>query len=84
MSGAARAAWPADIVVGTRRETDVSVLAVGTSHRAPRAVRPPTATDGRHAHLSLVIPSDAVMQGIATAALGEVPGSTGAADAGVC
>jgi hypothetical protein len=84
MSGAARAAWPADTVVGTRRETDMPVLTVATLHRAPRAVRPGTTTVGRHAHLSLVIPSDAVMQGIAAAALGEVSGQSGTADAGVC
>jgi hypothetical protein len=83
MSGAARAAWPADTVVGTRRETDVSVLTVATPHRAPRVVRPGTTTVGPLAHLSLVISSDAVPLGSA-ATLGEASGQAGAADAGVC
>ncbi|HEX5401696.1 MAG TPA: hypothetical protein VFX16_05260 [Pseudonocardiaceae bacterium] len=55
---------------------------MATLHRAPRAVRPGT-TVGRYAHLSLVIPSDAVRHSTA-AALGEVSGQAGAADAGVC
>ncbi|HEX3786444.1 MAG TPA: hypothetical protein VGL80_10360 [Pseudonocardiaceae bacterium] len=84
MSGAARAAWPADTVVGTRRETDVPVLTVATLHCPPRAERPGTTGVGQLAHLSLVIPSDAVPQGIAAAALGEVSGQSGTADAGVC
>lgn len=99
MSGAARAACPAGVAAGARRGTrggaDVWVLAGATSpttcHRVPRAARrfgsttvgrPAAARDS--AHVSLVAPSDAAMPRIAFAAVGQVPGWAGAADAGVC
>jgi hypothetical protein len=75
MSGAARAAWPADVAIGPRRDPAVSVLAVATPHTAPR---PGSSREARRAHVTLVMPA-------AVATAGEVSGSAGtAADAGVC
>lgn len=83
MSGAARVAWPADVAVGPRRDPAVSVLAVATPHAVPRAARPGPTRDGRPAHVTLVMPAPVVLSS-APAAAGEVSGSAGAADAGVC
>lgn len=95
MSGAVRAARAAGTAVGIRRETDVPVLSVVAPRRAPRAARPGTTAHDllagsssapvRSAHVSLVSPTDAALpSGIATAAVGLVSGSSGAANAGVC
>jgi hypothetical protein len=78
MSGAVRAAWPADVVgTVTGREADNTVLTVATPHRSPRDTCPATATAGRHAHESLVMRADAAMQAIVSAAACH-------AEAGVC
>jgi hypothetical protein len=84
MSGAVRAAWCAHTVVGTRCETDIPAPAVATPHRAPRAVPTGTTTVPRRAHVSLVMPTSAATSNVASAAVGQVSGSSGAADAGVC
>lgn len=86
MSGAVRAARAASTVGGTRREAYVPVLAVATPHsRTPRAACPSTTQQvARRARLSLVMPTDAAMHGVVTAAVGQVPGSSGTAEAGVC
>jgi hypothetical protein len=42
------------------------------------------ATAVRRAHVSLVMPASAAMPGIVSAAVGQVSGSSGTADAGVC
>jgi hypothetical protein len=98
MSGAARAACSTGMAAGALRGTATSALAVVTLHRAPRAARPGTTTVGRSgkpgigrsavghdlAQLSLVMPSDAATPDVVFAAVGQVPGSVGTADAGVC
>jgi hypothetical protein len=84
MSGAVRAAWCAHTVVGTRCDTDVPALAVATPHRAPRDVPSRTVTVVQRAHVSLVMPASAAMPSIVSAAVGQVSGSSGADDAGVC
>ena len=98
MSGAARAACRAGMAAGALRGTATSALAVVTLHRAPRVARPGTTTVGRSghpgtgrqaaghdlAHLSLVMPSDAATPDVVFAAVGQVPGSAGTSDAGVC
>jgi hypothetical protein len=84
MSGAVRAAWCAHTVVGTWCETDFPALAVATPSRAPRAVPTRMATAVRRAHVSLVMPASAAMPSIVSAAVGQVSGSSGTADAGVC
>jgi hypothetical protein len=80
MSGAARVAGPADVVVGPRRDPAVSVLAVAIPHAAPRAG---SSRHGRSAHVTLVMSAHVTPNGVPTTA-GEVSGSAGAADAGVC
>jgi hypothetical protein len=92
MSGAVRAAWCARTVVGTRCEADSPASAVATPHRAPRAaptgagtaIGVMTATVVRRAHVSLVMPTSAATVHVASAAVGQASGSSGAADAGVC
>jgi hypothetical protein len=75
MSGAVRAALPADMVVGAARGTEFSVLAMATSDRALPDPFPRTATTAACAHLSLVMPTHPV---------GLVSGSSGTVEAGVC
>jgi hypothetical protein len=75
MSGAVRAALPADTVVGAPRETHVQVLAMATSGRALPDLSPRTTTTAACAHLSLVMPTHPV---------GLVSGSSGTVEAGVC
>lgn len=79
MSGAARAAWPADsdIGMGTGSDFDSPVLTAAILHHAPRDARPATADGDRHARLTLVMPADAAMHVIASAAACD-------AEAGVC
>lgn len=85
MSGAVRAARAAWSTGGTRCEVDVPVLAVATPRRAPRVAGPSTTTTVvARARLSLVMPTDAAMHGVVTAAVGQVSGSSGTAKAGVC
>lgn len=84
MSGAARVAWPADGAVGPRRDPAVSVLAVAAPRPVPRATRLGPARRGRLAHVTLVMPAPVAQPSSARVAGGEVSGSTGAADAGVC
>jgi hypothetical protein len=84
MSGAARVAWPADVAVGPRRDPALSALAVATPHAVPRATRPGTTRGSRPAHVTLVRPAHVALWSSAPAVAGEVSGSTGAANAGVC
>jgi hypothetical protein len=91
MSGAVRAACCAERVDGIRCETDFPSLAMAVRHRAPRVVSPGNGlmtglmtTVNRSAHVSLVMPIDAAMPDIASAAVGQVSGSPDTADAGVC
>lgn len=78
MSGAVRAAWPADVVgTGTGSEADNTVLTVATHHHSPRDARSATAIAGRHARMSLVTRADAAMHAIVSAAIRH-------AEAGVC
>lgn len=97
MSGAVRAARAAWAAGGPRREAYVPVRAVTTPpSRAPRVASPPTAgtevppagvrvgAATRRTRLSLVLPTDAAKHGVVTAAVGQVPGSSGTAEAGVC
>lgn len=80
MSGAVRAAWPAaKSGMGTRCETDNTVLSVATPHCAPRDASPAMATADRHARMSLVMPADAATStnDVASAAACD-------AEAGVC
>jgi hypothetical protein len=75
MSGAVRAALPADTVVGASRETVFPVLATAISVRALPDPFPRTTTTAACAHLSLVMPTHPV---------GQVSGSSGTVEAGVC
>jgi hypothetical protein len=95
MSGAVRAACCAGTADGIRCETDFPSLAMAVRHRAPRVVSPGNGlmtgqitslmtTVNRSAHVSLVMPIDAAMPDIASAAVGQVSGSPDTADAGVC
>ncbi len=87
MSGAVRAARAASAARGTGCEAYVPpVLAVATPpSRAPRVACPsPTEQVGWRARLSLVMPTDAARHGVVTALVGQVSGSSGIAEAGVC
>ena len=86
MSGAVRAACAASTAGGTRREAYVPVLAVVIPpSRAPRVACPPaTQPVVPRARLSLVMPTDAAKHDVVTAAVGQVPGASGTAEAGVC
>jgi hypothetical protein len=75
MSGAVRAALPADSVVGAWRGTDFPVLAMATSGRALPDPCPRSTATAACARLSLVMPTHPV---------GLASGPSGAVEAGVC
>lgn len=87
MSGAARAAWPAEFTLGTWRDLRHQVLAVPVSAAVPPAtpIRAHRAGPPSVARVSLLPTVSTRAAAITTGvAVGRTCGSAGTADAGVC